>query len=93
MTTTDVLAVGSLARFDGHKDFVARVMSIRIGEGNVVSYELEWDTDEKGTYATHVFSADRVTAYDQSDAGKIQIGFGGSHPLCCEPTVICRSNK
>lgn len=93
MATTELLSVGSLARFDNNDTFVARVMSIRIGEGNVVSYELEWDTDEKGSYASHVFSASRVTAFDLDDAGKIQIGFGGTHPQCGEATVICRSNK
>lgn len=87
--TLEVLGVGSLVRFDCH-EFIGRVTSLRIGEGNLVSYEVEWDADEKGGYVSHMFSADRVTALDLNTVGPVQIGFGGSHPEQGEVVVTKR---
>jgi len=93
MENIEVLPIGSLVRFDNHDGLVGRIMSISISQGNIVRYEVEWDTDEKGTYATHVFTADRVKSFSLNELGPVQIGFGGTHPECGEATVICRSNK
>ena len=81
MDSIEVLPIGSLVRFDNHEDLVGRIMSISISHGNVVRYEVEWDTDEKGTYATHVFTADRVKSFSLEELGHVQIGFGGTNPV------------
>ena len=77
----EVLPVGSLVRFDNHDDLIGRIMSIRIGQGDVISYEVEWDTDEKGTYTSHVFTADRVKSFSLNELAPVQIGFGGANPV------------
>jgi hypothetical protein len=80
METRSLLSPGTHVRFDCHKDMVGRVMGIHIGLGNVVTYEVEWDSDQKGSYVSHTFEADRVTKVDLDKTVPIQIGFGGSHP-------------
>ena len=82
MDKLELLPIGSLVRFDNHDGLVGRIMNIRISQGNVVSYEVEWDTDEKGSYVSHVFTADRVKSFSLDKLGKVQIGFGGCHPEC-----------
>ena len=81
MDSIEVLPIGSLVRFDNHDGLVGRIMSISIAQGNVVRYEVEWDTDEKGTYATHVFTADRIKSFSLNELAPVQIGFGGSNPV------------
>ena len=74
MDKLELLPIGSLVRFDNHDGLVGRIMNIRISQGNVVSYEVEWDTDEKGSYVSHVFTADRLKSFSLNELGKVQIG-------------------
>ena len=78
--TTTILSPGTLVRFDDHKDVIGRVMGVHIGAANVVTYEIEWDSDEKGSYVSHTFSPDRVRQLEVDSTTPIQIGFGGTHP-------------
>lgn len=75
-----ILAPGTHVKFDCHEDFVGRIMSVNIGEANVIHYEIEWDSDEKGSYVSHTFAEDRVRKVELDKTVPIQIGFGGSHP-------------
>jgi len=76
--TKSVFPVGALVRFDGYKDFVGRVIAVHITVGNVISYDVEWDSDEKGNYQQHTFTEDRLSLFDLAKYEPMQIGFGGS---------------
>lgn len=76
--TETVFSVGTLVRFDGYKDFVGRVVAIHITAGDVISYDVEWDSDDKGNYQQHTFTADRVELFSLDNHVPMQIGFGGS---------------
>lgn len=73
----DLFPVGSLVRFDGNTNLIGRIVSIRISEGDVVHYEVEWDSEDKGNFQTHTFHSSRLTQFDLEKYKPLQIGFGG----------------